>query len=326
MAFQLQMPHRRRTALRRLIVGALAAAALLLQAGEPTSAQQKTPLRVAYTKVITWLPVMIAKDEGLFDKNGLDVTLTPFTQIANLPGTLGKQFDIAPTTAPDMLNAVANGINLAAVAGETIETSANKAYQVLVRADSGINSPKDLTGKRIAGPGVGSVMHVVLVDWVKRDGGDPSGIVGVEVPFPNMMDQLKAGRVDAVEQLEPFVGVMLANGFKSLGDPLLSISDPILFPYWIADADWARANRGVIGKFTASLSAALQIIKSDEKKARAILAKYTGLPDAVIARIPIPHYDFGIAPEQLEPYQKLMVRQGYPVDKLDMKKLVITGN
>ena len=298
MAFQLQMPHRRRTALRRLIVGALAAAALLLQAGEPTSAQQKTPLRVAYTKVITWLPVMIAKDEGLFDKNGLDVTLTPFTQIANLPGTLGKQFDIAPTTAPDMLNAVANGINLAAVAGETIETSANKAYQVLVRADSGINSPKDLTGKRIAGPGVGSVMHVVLVDWVKRDGGDPSGIVGV----------------------------MLANGFKSLGDPLLSISDPILFPYWIADADWARANRGVIGKFTASLGAALQIIKSDEKKARAILAKYTGLPDAVIARIPIPHYDFGIAPEQLEPYQKLMVRQGYPVDKLDMKKLVITGN
>ena len=289
-------------------------------------AQDKVPLRVAYTKVITWLPVMIAKDEGIFDKNGLDVTLTAFTQIANLPGTLGKQFDVAPTTAPDMLNAVANGINLAAVAGETIETSANKAYQVLVRADGGINSPKDLAGKRIAGPGVGSIMHVALVDWVKRDGGDPSGIVGVEVPFPNMMDQLKAGRVDAVEQLEPFVGVMLGNGFKSLGDPLLAIADPILFPYWIADADWARAHRDVLKKFVASLDGALQLIKSDEKKARATLAKYTGLPEAVIARIPIPHYDFGMKPDQLEPYQKLMVRQGYPVDKLDMKKLVVTAN
>jgi hypothetical protein len=31
-------------------------------------------------------------------------------------------------------------------------------------------------------------------------------------------------------------------------------------------------------------------------------------------------------PEQLEPYQQLMVRQGYPVGKLDMKKLVVTGN
>ena len=217
------------TGLRQVVAVSLASAALGLS---PTSgfAQDKIPVRVAYSKVITWLPMMIAKDEGLFDKNGLDVTLTAFTQIANLPGTLGKQFDFAPTTAPDMLNAVANGINLAAVAGETIETSANKAYQVLVRADGGINSPKDLAGKRIAGPGVGSVMHVALVDWVKRDGGDPSGIVGVEVPFPNMMDQLKAGRVDAVEQLEPFVGVMLGNGFKSLGDPLLAIADPILFP------------------------------------------------------------------------------------------------
>ena len=198
------------TGLRQVVAVSLASAALGLS---PTSgfAQDKIPVRVAYSKVITWLPMMIAKDEGLFDKNGLDVTLTAFTQIANLPGTLGKQFDFAPTTAPDMLNAVANGINLAAVAGETIETSANKAYQVLVRADGGINSPKDLAGKRIAGPGVGSVMHVALVDWVKRDGGDPSGIVGVEVPFPNMMDQLKAGRVDAVEQLEPFVGVMLGE-------------------------------------------------------------------------------------------------------------------
>ena len=113
-----------------------------------------------------------------------------------------------------MLNAVASGINLAAVVGDTFETSGNKSYQVLVLASSGIKSPEDLAGKRIAGPGVGSVMHVALVDWVKRDGGDPSGIVGVEVPFPNMMDQLKAGRVDAVEQLEPFVGEMLGNGFN----------------------------------------------------------------------------------------------------------------
>src|SRR5262249_12004822 len=147
----------------------------------------------------------------------------------------------------------------------------NKVYEVMVRADSGINRPKDLTGKRIAGPGVGSVMHVALVDWVKRDGGDPSGIVGVEVPFPNMMDQLKAGRVDAVEQLQPFVGVMKGQGFKSIGDPLLAVADPILFPYWIADADWARAHRDVIKKFVASMQGGLDIIKNDEKKARAIL-------------------------------------------------------
>ena len=109
---------------------------------------------------------------------------------------------------------------------------------------------------------------------------------------------------------------------SAISDPVLSLS--------VLDRrrrlGKARQPRGTIKKFTDSLEGGLQIIKTDEKKARAILAKYTGLPEAVIARIPIPHYDFGIKAEQLAPYQKLMVDQGYPVGKLDMTKLVVTGN
>jgi NitT/TauT family transport system substrate-binding protein len=119
---------------------------------------------------------------------------------------------------------------------------------------------------------------------------------------------------------------MKANGYKSIGDPLLAVADPVLFPFWISNGDWARANRGTIKKFVDSMNDALAIIKSDEKKARDILGKYTGLPAPVVAKIPLPHYDFGIAPEQLVPWQQLMVRQTFPVDKLDMKKLVVTGN
>ena len=286
--------------------------------------QNKIPLRVAYTGVITWLPAMIAKEDGIFDKNGLDVTMTRFTQIANLPPTLGKQFDLAPTTAPDMLNAVASGINLAAVVGNTYESSDKKSYEVLVQESSAIKSPKDLAGKRIAGPGVGSVMHVALIDWVKKDGGDPNGIVGVEVPFPNMADQLKAGRVDAVEQLQPFVGAMRAAGFRSIGDPLLKISDPVLFTFWIADADWARKNKDALKKFRTSLEGGLAVINSDPTRARAVLTKYTGLPEQVVAKIPFPGYDFKVMPQQLDVWQKLMVGQGHPVGKLEMKNVVVT--
>jgi NitT/TauT family transport system substrate-binding protein len=290
------------------------------------NAQAKVPLRVAYVGVITWLPAMIAKENGLFDKNGLDVTMTRFTQIANLPGTLGNQFDLAPTTAPDMLNAVASGINLAAAVGNTLESSDTQSYEVLVRDDSPIKSPKDLSGKRIAGPGVGSVMHVALINWVKADGGDANGIVGVEVPFPNMADQLKAGRVDAVEQLQPFVGAMRAAGFRSLGDPLLKIADPVLFTFWIADADWARSHKDVLKKFRDSLSEGLEVIRRDPEHARAVLSKYTGLPAAVVAKIPFPGYHFNVAPKDLDVWVKLMVGQGQPVGKLDTSRLVVTAD
>jgi NitT/TauT family transport system substrate-binding protein len=298
-------------------------AALLIWPVSPAHSQQKTALRVAYIPVVTWLPALVAKEEGIFEKNGLDVTFTKFPTLVNLPAALGKQFDLVPTTAPDLLNAAASGLDLAAVAGETLETSNNKSFQVLVRADSGINSAKDLAGKRVASPGIGSVMHVALLYWVKQAGGDPSGIIGVEAPFTAMMDQLKSGRVDAVEQLEPFVGQMLGAGFKSLGAPLLAIADPVLFPFWIADAKWARSNREVLKRWVASLEGGLQVIKSDEPKARKILATYSGLPDAVVARIPMPHFDFKISPEQLEVWRNVMVSQGFPLQKLDIGKLVV---
>lgn len=309
----------------RSVTGVLFAALALLLLPFAAAAQPKTELRIAYIPVMTWLPMLVAKDDGIFAKNDLEVSLTKFPNIANLPGTLGKQFDLVPTTAPDLLDAVASGLNVAAVAGETVETAANKSYQVLVRPDGSIKSPKDLAGKRVAGPGVGSVMHVALLYWVKLDGGDPSNISGVEVPFPNMMDQLKAGRVAAVEQLEPFVSQMLGKGFKSLGDPLLAVADPVLFPFWLADADWARAHRAVLKRFVVSLEGGLKVIKTDEPQARAILAKYSGLPEKVIARIPIPDYDFSITPAELEVWRKVMISEGHPLTNVDVNKIVVTA-
>jgi ABC-type nitrate/sulfonate/bicarbonate transport system substrate-binding protein len=313
---------------RTLAISFAALAALAFTVLTPATsawAQKKDTIRVVYIPVITWLPALVAKDDGIFEKHGLDVQFTKAATIVNLPAALGKQFDMVPTTAPDLLNAAANGLNIAAVAGETVETSHNKSYQVMVRADSNIKTYKDLVGKRVLGPGVGSVMHVALLYAIKKQGGDPSKVIGLEAPFPAMADQLKAGRVDAVEQLEPFVGGMLAGGFKTLGAPLLEVADPVLFPFWIADADWARAHRDVLKKWVASLEDGLKVIKTDEKHARAVLAKYSGLPPKIVDRIPLPAYDFGITTAQLAVWQKVMVEQGYPVDKLDLNKIVVTG-
>jgi NitT/TauT family transport system substrate-binding protein len=195
---------------------------------------------------------------------------------------------------------------------------------VLVRPDSGIKSIKDLVGKRVVGPGVGSVMHVALLYQIAKEGGDPSSVIGLEAPFTAMMDQLKSGRVDAVESLQPFVGQMLGAGFKSIGDPLLAVADPVLFPFWIADANWARGNRDVLKRWVASLQSGLEFIQKDEPAARKILAKYSGLPDAIVARIPLPHYDFTITPAELDVWRNVMVSQGAALKNLDINSVVVT--
>ena len=67
----------------------------------PATAAQLTPVRAAYIPVVSWLPAWVAKEKGFFEKNGLDVTLSVTQNLSVLPGTLGRQFDLAPSTPPD---------------------------------------------------------------------------------------------------------------------------------------------------------------------------------------------------------------------------------
>src|SRR5262249_16227210 len=117
-----------------------------------------------------------------------------------------------------------------------------------------------------------------------KNGVDPSSIRAVEVPFPNIGDQLKAGNVDAVEALEPFTGALLAAGNVSLGDPLLSVGDEVLFPFWISDGAWTRANRPAIKAWIEALTEAKSYIDGNAADSRAILAKYSRLPPEVVEK------------------------------------------
>ena len=63
----------------RALTTAIVSFALLAMAGSPVSAQM-TRLNVGYSAVSAdQLPSWVAKDAGIFDKNGLDVRLIFFT-------------------------------------------------------------------------------------------------------------------------------------------------------------------------------------------------------------------------------------------------------
>ena len=54
---------------------------------------------------MTWLNAWVAKDKGLFERQGLDVSFIAVQNISLLPGTVGKQLDIAPATVVDLIKA-----------------------------------------------------------------------------------------------------------------------------------------------------------------------------------------------------------------------------
>jgi NitT/TauT family transport system substrate-binding protein len=309
----------------RCLVVATAALSLLLPGGSGAQDKPMTPIRAAYVPVATWLPAWVALDKGIFAKHGLAVTLTQIQNLSLLPGTVGRQFEFAASTPTDLIKAVASGLDVVASAGEAIELKSNPTTHVIVRKDSGIGSAGDLKGKAIAAPTIGAVIHVATLYWLKKNGVDPASIRAVEVPFPNMGDQLKAGNVDAVEALEPFAGALLAAGNVSLGDPLLSAGDEVLFPFWISDGNWARGNRPVITAWIAALTEAKAYMDANPAEARAVLAKYTRLPPDVVQKVPLPTFRFTIKPDELGVWIDVLKELGQLSTPIDPAKIVVTA-
>ena len=306
-------------------VAATAAFCWLLPSGLAAQDKPLTPVRAAYVPVATWLPAWVALDKGIFAKHGLAVTLSPIQNLSLLPGTVGRQFEFAASTPTDLIKAVAGGLDVVATAGEAIEVKSNPTTQVIVRKESGIKSAADLKGKAIAAPTLGAVIHVATLYWLKKNGVDPASIRGVEVPFPNMGDQLKAGNVDAVEALEPFAGALLAAGNVSLGDPLLAAGDEVLFPFWISDGTWARANGPVIKAWIDALTEAQSYMNANPADTRAILAKYSRLPPEVVAKVPLPTYRFTIKPDELGVWIDVLKDLGQLSVPVDKAKIVVTA-
>lgn len=73
-----------------MLCAALATILIALAGSAPAQTPNKAQIRAAYIPVVTWLPAMVALDTGIFDRHGLEVTLSPIQNPGLLPGTLGK--------------------------------------------------------------------------------------------------------------------------------------------------------------------------------------------------------------------------------------------
>jgi len=246
-----------------------------------TAAPEPTPVRLVFVPATTGLLVNVASEQGFFAENGLDVELTPATNISEIIPTLGQQVDISLGTATDLIRANDSGLDVVQILGNTNDTEDNPFVRVIVPADSGIEGVADLAGKRVSSPTLSGVIHVATLYWAQQEGIDPASIEGVQVPPPATVEQFTAGQVDAAEALEPFAGALVGQGNVSIGDPFASIGLPLATNFWIANGEWAANNPDAVAAFKTSLEQAQSFVDSNEADARAVLQGYTGMPRGI---------------------------------------------
>ena len=297
--------------------------------GGAASDEAPKQLRGAIVPTATHLPIMVAEDEGIFERNGIDMTLTTVQNLATLPGAMGRQFDFGSSTIPDVIKANQQGIEITLTSGVSIEESDNVTIGLLARKGSGIETAKDLEGKKVAVVTLGGNIHTATLFWLQNEGVDTEKIDFIEVPPPNHLDQMKSGDVDAVETLEPFRGAVLATGATQLVDPILEVIDPGATLSWMSARSFADENPDTVAAVRKSLDEGMQFIEDDEPRAREILAKYSGLPPEVANAVPLPSYSTELPLDEVAAWADMLSAigqlEGSPED-VDPAQIIASGS
>lgn len=310
---------------RRSTIAGLLGAAAIHPASRAFAQGGAAPVRIRVASVVSsaWLPLWVAKDKGIFLARGLDVEIMTVQNLSTTIGALGRQLDISGATAIDIVKAAAGGLDVVGVSGNTVETAANPQMRLMAGSQSGITSISQLQGKTIGTPSINGVVHIATLLALKRAGVDPKSVRFVEMMFPNMADQLKAQRADAVEQVEPFVSAMKKAGHIDIGDPMLQVGDPVILTCWMANGAWARTNPDIIARWVAALDEARAFISAHPRDARDTLAKWTRLPGEVIESIVLPTYGTALTAKDVSAWIDATRETGQLNAELNASNLVL---
>jgi NitT/TauT family transport system substrate-binding protein len=287
---------------------------------------QAQKIQIGCTATGDCASAMVAIDEGIFKRLGIEVEMVLIGLNSNIPAALlSNSIQIGGPTSSVFLQAVDGGLDLVGVAGASSmnERTAN-LVAVVGRPGVTLKEPKDFVGKKVGAPGLGAFLHVLFVKWLMDKGVDPKGVNFVEVSFPTMNDILKSGAVDAVLAGEPFITRFAQAGtgtaaFRYLQD--LNRTEPVIF--YAASRDWAQKNQEAVRKFREGITEAAKIVNSDRDKAAASVSKFSKQPLELLKSFPLSFSNPQLKTSDLAWWVDVMKQQKLMQSNVDLAKLLI---
>lgn len=265
----------------------LAGTAMALASGRAAFGQTTlTPVRVASSPIGDVVPLLYAQNAGLFQKAGLDITLTKATSGSAVAAALaGGAVDIGKVSTTPVITAHSHGIPLTIVFPDRLHTFGAAAETMLVVApDSPIKSGRDLNGKTISVAGIKDSTWIGARLFIDSAGGDSSTAKFVELPFATVGAAIAAGRIDAGVANDPYLKADVRSGkVRALGDLLASLSSKFLETEWVAMGDYIAKNRDLVTRFRNIIRDAQIWCNAHVSEAQDLAAGFTGIDRATLA-------------------------------------------
>ena len=273
----------------KLLLAILIATALPLGSRAAAAAADViATIRVAAPPTADVAPLIYAMRNGMFGKAGINVDFTLMsTGSAVSQGVAGGAIDIGYSALTALIAGHSRGIPFVLVApGGMYQTSNPDAFMV-VRKDSTLKNGRDLADKTIGVPSLRDLDGIATSAWVDQNGGNSQTLKFVELPSPAMLPALLEGRIDAFTNANPWITLAIDSGkVRVLSKSLDSIAPRFLITAWFANASFVEKNRDIMVRFEHVLQDAASAANAHRTDMIPLIASYTKLDPALIARMP----------------------------------------
>ena len=267
---------------------ALVAVALAAVARTP-GVDQPIEVEVSLGDVsINKVPQLVAADQGLYAKYGLDVHQTISTGAARAAAASGVIVPeayvnkdaslVAPIEVGGGSPMIYSFVSRSRTGARVIVLTQEAMVMDHIIGKPGINGIQDLKGKRIGFSGVGAVTHFAALSLARKLGWSPDRDMTL-VGGSASLDALKQDRVDAIVTSAMVIALAPEAGFKDIGD-LTSYKMPLAGSGIMVDKAYLSAHRDTVLRFLKADIEATALMQRDRKVFNAALAKWFNITAA----------------------------------------------
>jgi NitT/TauT family transport system substrate-binding protein len=286
-------------------------------ASAATSASgQSSPSSAAATSIVVGaLPVLdtaglqVAIKEGFFKQAGLTVTVKSVAQsTVAIPDLLHGSIDvIGGGNYVSFLEAQANGAFPVEFLAQAVDCTADD-YGVVAMPSSGITTAAGLAGKTVAVNLTQNIQTLTTNAVLKSEG--VGAVRYVQIPFPDMVPALKAGRVSAISVVEPFLAAALAAGGKLVASTCTGPAADFPMSGYITTQGWAQQHAAAAKAFQQALEKGNAYADAHPDVVRSVLPGYTSITAAAAATVPLGVYPSTLTTSPLQRIAALMKAGG----------------
>ena len=234
-------------------------------------------VRIGYEAILPDYAFFVAKEQGYFEEEGLEVEVIQFnTTNEQALALMAGKVDMIPNSSLALL-----------LAAEVEQPGRFRVFmahgdlgnKVLVKADSPVTSIEELSGAMIGTlPGTTMLTYATLSLAPYFENTDPPTFVGMAPP--SLVEALATAQVDAIFPIEPIVTVALKEGVAKeiLDNPLGNVMMPFTGGASALRTGFAEENPEAAAAVVRAMNRAVDFVRGNDEESRAILAQYTGFP------------------------------------------------